>query len=205
MQRLAGFSLIAYDTNCLVYYCFLVDIPETNPKVTITVRQTEQARAVTDYLVSHQQKVTTILAAYEELNDCIYNAVEDRMIDREVAAQLGYSQNEKVPDQRKLQVQQSVERKAKKLESKAWFYLDREYAADVSALARLQQFFNSQNPAKFGKSKKPGIVDMKLVNFSLLRQAPLVTNDRGVSNFSNELKSAGLGFAIHNLMDLKSP
>ncbi len=202
MQRLAGFSLIAYDTNCLVYYCFLVDIPETNPKITITVRQTEQARAVTDYLVSHQQKVTTIQAAYEELNDCIYNAVEERMTDREVEAQLGYSQNEKVPDLRKLQVQQSVERKARKLENKGWFVLDREYAADASALVRLQQFFNSQDPAKFGRSKRPKSVDMKLVDFSLLRQAPLVTNDRGISNFSNELKTAGLGFAIHNLMDL---
>lgn len=202
MQRLAGFPLIAYDTNCLVYYCFLVDIPETNPKVTITVHQTGQARAVTDYLVSHQQKVTTIQVAYEELNDCIYNAVEDRMTDREVTAQLGYSQNEKVPDLRKLQVQQSVERKARKLENKGWFVLDREYAADASALARLQQFFNSQDPAKFGRSKKPNSVDMKLVDFSLLRQAPLVTNDRGISNFSNELKTAGLGFAIHNLMDL---
>lgn len=202
MQRLAGFPLIAYDTNCLVYYCFLVDIPETNPKVTITVHQTGQARAVTDYLVSHQQKVTTIQVAYEELNDCIYNAVEDRMTDREVTAQLGYSQNEKVPDLRKLQVQQSVERKARKLENKGWFVLDREYAADASALARLQQFFNSQDPAKFGRSKKPNSVDMKLVDFSLLRQAPLVTNDRGIYNFSNELKTAGLGFAIHNLMDL---
>lgn len=202
MQRLAGFSLIAYDTNCLVYYCFLVDIPETNPKITITVRQTEQARAVTDYLVSHQQKVTTIQAAYEELNDCIYNAVEDRMTDREVAAQLGYSQNEKVPDLRKLQVQQSVERKARKLENKGWFVLDREYAADTSALARLQRFFNSQDPAKFGRSKRPNSVDMKLVDFSLLRQAPLVTNDRGISNFANELKTVGLGFAIHSLMDL---
>jgi hypothetical protein len=202
MQRLAGFSLIAYDTNCLVYYCFLVDIPETNPKITITVRQTGQARAVTDYLVSHQQKVTTIQAAYEELNDCIYNAVEERMTDREVEAQLGYSQNEKVPDLRKLQVQQSVERKARKLENKGWFVLDREYAADASALARLQQFFNSQDPAKFGRSKKPNSIDMKLIDFSLLRQAPLVKNDRGISNFSNELKTAGLGFAIHNLMDL---
>jgi len=202
MQRLAGFSLIAYDTNCLVYYCFLVDIPETNPKITITVHQTEQARTVTDYLVSHQQKVTTIQAAYEELKDCIYNAVEDRMTDREVAAQLGYSQSEKVPDLRKLQVQQSVERKARKLERKGWFVLDREYTADASALAKLQLFFNSQDPAKFGRSKRPKNVDMKLVDFSLLRQAPLVTNDRGISNFSTELKSAGLGFIIYNLMDL---
>jgi hypothetical protein len=200
MRRLAGFSLIAYDTNCLVYYCFLVDIPETNPKITITVRQTGQARAVTDYLVSHQQKVTTIQEAYEELNNCIYNAVEERMTDREVEAQLGCSQGQKVPDQRKLQVQQSVERKAKKLENKSWFVLDREYA---SALARLQQFFNSQEAAKFGRSKKPKSVDMKLIDFGLVRQAPLVTNDRGISSFSNELKTAGLGFALHNLMDLK--
>ena len=104
MERLAGYSLIAYDTNCLVYYCFLVDIPETNPKVTITVRQTGQARSVTDYIVSHQQKVTTTQAAYEELKNCIYTVVEDRMTDREVAAQLGYSQSEKVPDQRKLHI-----------------------------------------------------------------------------------------------------
>lgn len=202
MQRLAGFSLIAYDTNCLVYYCFLVDIPETNPKVTVTVRQTGQARAVTDFLVTHQQKVTTTQAAYEELNECIFNAVEYRMTDREVEAQLGYSQGDKVPDQRKLQVQQSVERKARKLESKGWFVLDREYATDASALAKLQQFFNSQNPTKFGNSKKPNTVDMELVDFSLVRQAPLVTNDRGISNLSNELKTAGLGFSIHNLMDL---
>lgn len=204
MERLAGYSLIAYDTNCLVYYCFLVDIPETNPKVTITVRQTGQARSVTDYIVSHQQKVTTTQAAYEELKNCIYTVVEDRMTDREVAAQLGYSQSEKVPDQRKLQVQESVERKARKLENKGWFALDREYAADASALARLQRFFNAQDPAKFGKSKKPTTVDMELVDFSLVRQSPLVTNDRGISNFSNELKTAGLGFAIHNLMDLKA-
>ena len=69
-------------------------------------------------IVGLQRKVTTTQTAYEELNECIYNAVKDRMSDREVAAQLGYSQIEKVPDQRKLQMQQSVERKAKKLERK---------------------------------------------------------------------------------------
>ena len=205
MQRLAGFPLIAYDTNCLVYYCFQVDIPETNPRITIKVRQTDQVRAVTDSLISGQRKVTTIQEAYAELNECIYNAVEERMTDREVEAQLGYSQGQKVPDQRKLQVQQSVERKAKKLENKGWFVLDRDYTADDSALEKLRKFFGSQDQSKFGKSKKPGAVDLKLVDFSLAKKAPLVTNDRGISNFSNELKTAGLGFAIYNLMDFKVP
>lgn len=204
MQRLAGFPLIAYDTNCLVYYCFSVDIPETNPRITVKVRQTDQARAVTLQLVSQKQKVVTIQEAYAELNDCIYNAVEERMTDREVEAQLGYPQGKKVPDQRKLQVQQSVERKAKKLAAKDWFVLDLEYTADAAALARLQRFFDSQDPSKLGKSKKPKTVDMKLVDFGLVKKAPLVTNDRGISNFSNDLKTSGIGFDIHNLMDLRA-
>ena len=203
MQRLAGSALIAYDTNCLVYYCFYVEIPESNPKVFITVRQTDQARAVTEHLVSHQQKVATIEAAYGELKNCIYEAVEARMTDREVEKLLGYPQGAKVHDQRKLQVQQSVERKARKLENKSWFVLDREYEANPPTMARLQHFFNSQDVAKFGKSKRPGIVDMQLVDFSLQRQAPLVTNDRGISNLSAELSAAGLGHDIYNLMDLR--
>lgn len=203
MQRLAEFRLIAYDTNCLVYYCFQVDIPETNPTITIKVRQTDQARAVTDCLISSQRKVTTIQEAYAELNDCIYNAVQERMTDREVEAQLGYSQGQKVPDQRKLQVQQSVERKARKLENKGWFVLDGDYAADASVMDKLRKFFDSQDQSKYGKSKTPSIVDLKLVDFGLVKKAPLITNDRGISNFSNELKTGGLGFAIHNLLDLK--
>src|SRR5262245_42017832 len=116
MKRLAGCLLVAYDTNCLVYYCFQVDIPQTNPKRTVMARQTGHARAVTERLISNQQKVTTTLAAYAELRDCIYGAVEARMTDREVEAQLGCAQNEKIPDQLKLRVQLAVERHATKLE-----------------------------------------------------------------------------------------
>ncbi len=203
MRRLAGFLLVAYDTNCLVYYCFQVDIPKTNPKVTVTARQTQHTRAVTDCLKSNQQKVTTTQAAYGELKECIYHAVDQRMTDREVEAQLGCAQNQKVPDQIKLHVQLTVKKKADRLEDKSWFVLDREFTSDSGALARLQEFFNSQSHAAFGWSSKPKAVDMELINFGSVRQLPLVTNDRGIANFADQLSAAGLGFRIYNLMQLR--
>lgn len=202
MQRLRGFPYIAYDTNCLVYYCFEVDIPETNPKLTVRGRLTPQARAVTEFLKSNQQKVTTTQAAYDELKECIFNAVDDRMGDREVESMLGLPQGKKVPDQLKLRVQQAVERHVTKLERKGWFVLDREFCPDLSTLQRLQRFFDGQDAHRFGRSKKPKTVDMELVAFGLARQFPLVTNDRGISNFASELASSGLSYKIHNLMDL---
>ncbi len=205
MQRLTGFTLVIYDTNCLVYYCFYVDIPESNPSVTVTALLTQHTRSLTEALIANQQKVTTTQAAYAELQECIYDAVESRMTDRQVEAQLGYAQHEKVPSQLKLHVQLSVERKVRKLENKSWFILDREFSPDSAAVALLQQFFNSQNPSSFGRSHKPTKVDMGLINFGLERQLPLVTNDRGISNFASQLATAGLGFKIYNLTDLTTP
>ena len=47
-----------------------------------------------------ERKITTFLAAYDELKNCVNDAVERRMTDREVEAQLGQALQRQVPGPR---------------------------------------------------------------------------------------------------------
>lgn len=202
MNQLDGFPFIAFDTNCLVYYCFWVNIPEASPQVVVKARQTERARLVVEQLQSKKKKITTFKAAYDELQECVYGAVETRMTDREVEAQLGCPMGIHVSDKIKLHVHQSLEKKVRQLEAKSWFVVDRDFTPAVSDLQRLKEFFDSQEKSALGYSKPPSEIDRGLINFGFVRQFPLITNDKGISNFSQKLREAGLGFKIHNLIEL---
>jgi len=203
MDRLAGFAVIIFDANCIIYHCFRVDLKVDATVVSVTSRFTPHTRQITEKLIANNQKVTTTQAAFDEVRDCVFNAVEERMSDREVEAQLGYAQGEKVPDQIKLKVTQSVEKHVRKLQtSTSWFYVDTGFVPDGMALRALKRFFDSQSTATLGKSKPPSQVDMELINCGSQRQLPLVTNDRGISNFAEQLIAARLAFRLHNLMDI---
>lgn len=202
MERLRDFPYIIYDTNCIVYYCFLVNLKNGSATVTVTARFTAHTRQITDKLVANSQKVTTTQSAYTEVRECLYEAVEDRMAYREVEHQLGYAQGVHVPEQIKLKVLQSVERHAQKLPTNSWFSVDASFVPDSNALKALKHFFASQNPATLGKSKPPSQVDLELVNFGFQKQWPLVTNDRGVSNSAAQLSAASLAAPIYSLVEL---
>ncbi|MEI8015292.1 MAG: hypothetical protein WCH20_10705 [Nitrospira sp.] len=202
MQRLKDFSYIIYDANCIVYHCFFVDLQVGSATVTVTSRFTIHTRQLTDKLIANNKKVTTTQSAFDEVRECLYAAVEDRMAYREVEHQLGYAQGEHVSEQVKLKVLLSVEKHAQKLPTNSWFSVDANFIPDGNAIKTLRDFFARQNPLTLGKSKSPGQVDLELVNFGVQRQWPLVTNDRGISNSAEQLRTANLATFIYYLMDL---
>lgn len=205
MQRLACFGTVIYDANCLVSYCFYVDVLVNRTTVNIDRRETAHTRQVTEVLKANKQKVTTTQAAFEEVRNCTADAVRDRMAYREIEAKLGYPQGVNVDEQIILKVTLSVAKKVKKLETNDWFYVDSTFIVNDNALNALKIFFSSQDREKFGKSKVPSEVDMGLINFGYQRKWPLVTNDRGISNFAQPLSAGGLAFSILNLMEIKPP
>lgn len=202
MERLGGFAYIIYDANCIVYHCFFVDLRIGSATVTVTSRFTIHTRQITNRLIANSQKVTTTQSAFDEVRECLYNAVEERMTYREVEHQLGYAQGEHVPEQIKLKVMQSVEKHAQKLPTNSWFSVDASFVPDGNALKALKHFFTCQNPTTLGKSQPPSQVDIELVNFGFQKQWPLVTNDRGISNSAAQLSAANLASSIYNLTDL---
>ncbi len=205
MHRLSGFPSVIYDTNCLVHYCFLVEVLVSGSKVTISDTLTMHTRQITEALKRNQQKVTTIQAAYDELRNAISGAVWRRLSHRAVEAQLGYLQGQHVPDQIKLQVMRNAERHVRRLETKTWFFVNTQFSAATRSLAALRRFFDCQPPEAFGRASVPGEVDLALINFGYQSQSPLVTDDTGIFRFSAPLHTAGLAFHIFNLRDITLP
>ena len=202
MQRLEGFPRIAYDTNCLVYYCFEVNIPDSNPRRTVRAELTGRTKAITEILKNNGQEITTIQAAYRELQDCVNRAVEDEMNKPGVKEMLGIAQSDPVRQQTKWHIQKTVEKHVKKLENASWFILDREFTPRAAAFDSLRLFFDSIPPEALGDSERASAVDIALVNFGAVFNIPLVTNDGGIYKFATEMKSAGLGFRIYSLTEL---
>jgi hypothetical protein len=202
MQRLEGFLSIAYDTNCLVYYCFEVNIPDSNPRRTVRAELTGRTKAITEILKNKGQQITTIQAAYRELQDCAYSAVQAEMDKPGAKEMLGIAQCEPVREQTKWHILKTVEKHVRKLENASWFVLNREFTPTTTAFASLRLYFDSIPPSALGNSERASAVDIALVNFSAVYQIPLVTNDAGIYNFAPELSSRGLGFRIYGLMEL---
>jgi hypothetical protein len=202
MQRLEGFPRIAYDTNCLVYYCFEVNIPDSNPRRTVRAELTGRTKAITEILKNKGQEITTIQAAYRELQDCVYSAVEDEMDKPGVKEMLGIAQSEPVREQTKWHVVKTVEKHVKKLENASWFVLNRDFTPSATAFDNLRQFFDLIPSEELGNSERASAVDIALVNFGAVFRIPLLTNDAGIYKFATKLSSAGLGFRIYGLMEL---
>lgn len=206
MHHLAGSVAVIYDANVLVFQCFSVEVTFRGNKVPLNHRLTSHTRQITTALQYNQQKVTTTQPAYDEVRNCIADAVTDYMSNnRAVEVQLGLPQGEKVPEQVKLQVLRAVEKHVRKLQAASWFYVDTTLVPDNNAITALKQHYHSQPSALLRQSKPPSQVDLELINFGFQRKFPLVTNDRGISNFAPGLVAAGLSFHIYNLCDLVLP
>lgn len=202
MQRLEGFSQIAYDTNVLVYYCFEVNIPDANPKRIIRAQLTPHTKAITETLKSNGQKITTILDAYRELEDVVNKAVVKELDTPRAKQMLGIAENAPVRQQTKLHVQTAVTRHVKKLKAASWFVLNHEFTPSPTAFASLRKFFDSIPLVDLGDSDPASAVDIKLVNFGAVSQIPLVTNDGGIHKFAGRLQAAGLAYRIYDLKAL---
>lgn len=202
MQRLEGFSHIAYDTNVLVYYCFEVNIPEANPRRFVCAELTPRTKTITETLKSKGQKITTILDAYRELQDVVNAAVVKEMNNPRVKKMLGIAENAPVRQQTVLHVQTAVAKHVKKLKNASWFVLNHEFTPSPTAFASLRTFFDSIPLADIGDSERASAVDIKLVNFGAVSQIPLVTNDGGIHKFSGRLQAAGLAYRIYDLKTL---
>lgn len=202
MQRLEEFPRIAYDTNCLVYYCFEVNIPDSNPKRTVRADLTERTKIITEILKSKGKKITTIQAAYWELQGCVYTAVIREMEKPGVKEMLGIPQNTPIREQTKLHIQSTVERHVKKLQSATWLVVDSQFKASQAAFTSLREFFNSIPAEELGNSEKASAVDIQLINFGAVQRIPLITHDGGIYRFTTRLQAKGLAFRIYGLTQL---
>lgn len=204
MQRIAESAFVAYDSNCLVYYCFLVEIPETTPRICVKAIYTPQARSLTEFIISNGQKIITFTRAYDELRECIYAAVTERMTHRDIEALYGCEYGVHLSDKEKLRVLTSVEKKVRKLQNNSWFVIDKTFVPNADELRKIEAFFASQKPEDFGTSMIPSPMDREFINFGLTKTVPLITNDGGISKFARQLQGQGLAYRIFNLLELNS-
>jgi hypothetical protein len=204
MDRFKNYSRVAYDTQIIVYYCFLYG------KYKLTGRTTK-ARDLTQYLVNNGTNIC--------VPDFIINEINHKTIPRIV--------NDYVEDKRRpilewpphpshglvLKLTDKVKDNFENLQRKNYFNVV-DYSPDEVTLNSIKSFFmnfNDKNKLdeflnlKNTDKLSPSDEDLMLILFAKDHQIPLISNDWDITFFVEELVNTNLAHEIINFKDISYP
>ncbi len=208
---------VIYDANLFVYYCFNCKIKIGGNNITVKhVLFTDKIIGFTCKILNQGKRVLTTENTMLEIErKTIAEIVEEITEDANFKKFLRMQSN-KVPSTIKYYICRKVEEKFKEIKQKDWLTIQ-PHQCDAIAIQRIKAVYDTlycKNDQRImaiaSKNKKRGIdshypssVDMELIDYSNTKRAPLISNDRGITSFTNELTAANCCHAIIALPDLK--
>lgn len=196
MEGLLRYERVIYDTNCIVYYCFRIQEEDsTGRPVVVTGPHTQRARRITDILVVNKKVVCTLRLAWVEAEKVLVEAL-NRLVEE------GYIQNQlqiprAVPHALKFRLAKSLREGLSRMKAERWFVIDGSYVAQEARMEMVRTLYEqfARDPATRDRIPQyktvPSNQDISLILFSGHARFPLLTNDREIYNFAQELAQHG--------------
>ena len=204
--KIPPYSQALYDANIIIYYCFFVNI-----KGGITLKYsdfTSKSHKLTKEFIDNNIDISSPQLIINEIHRKGIAVIVDEYCDSyEGKSRLGFSY---VPDALRHQISERITQKLRKLKDKDWFKVIN-YIPDMIDIDAVEKFYTSietttkmvEHMDKKGvDSPVPSYHDMLLICCSSDCNAPIITNDSDITNFSSELKSNGHCFEVINLNDV---
>jgi len=203
MNSLLLSTHVAYDANCLIYFCMHSEIIDGENKVVVVFPDlTDKIREITDRLVAKGKGIKTIELIYEEVarSDRAGLVVNRLANSDEVRRQLGLARGEKFPSIIKFRIIKSLDKKVRSLKGKGWLEIV-SFEAPGEDLEKVRNFYRSlsNDPQMIEIMRRknrphscPSAEDMHLLLFSAKSAIPVVSNDNELVLFKDGLVSNGL-------------
>lgn len=204
-----SFSVVLYDANCIIYYCFEAQEKFRGKLHTLKCSLTDKVHTLTHKFIRDEKNIKTIRMVWREIfKKGIAEIVREVCLTPEFRRILGCPQyHGHVSYRMRLRLERKLERKIKRLSSKTWFKID-DFTPDPSLVSTVKNFYNSllSHPKmvthmerKKMRTPYPSMEDMSLLIYSSIIKAPLVTNDRDLTDFKSELEREDICFEIIKL------
>lgn len=196
MRDLLQFPCTVYDANCIVYYCFKIETQDVNgTRVVVLGPETQKARDITSQLVRYAKTLCTLIAAWTEVANVLAKALQSLIDEGYIARHL--RTDEQISPTLRLQLLKSLKREMVALDRSDWFSVIRGYTPTLMRVREVRDLYAqfARDPAtqeRIPPNKgNPSNVDIALLLYSGHARLPLLTNDREISNFAQELRERG--------------
>lgn len=203
MISFSGYKSVIYDANCIIYYCFKTE--QLSRKGTLVIIDsppyTDITRNLTQYLIDIKIKVRTVLVVFEEITEEVLSrTIKQRISDEYLRRELGLSHGEKFPEDIEYRLNKKLKKKVKRMRYERWFELDEQYTPKRVVLDKIRAFFEKRKTL-IGHKGMPSYNDITLILYSKDTILPLISNDRHICDFREDLEKAGYTHKIVPLED----
>lgn len=206
MQILLAYATTIYDANCIVYYCFEIDMRrDAGGALKIKDQRTDTVRGITARLVAEKKTICTLKCAWDEVRRVTVRVLNERLDEPAFRADAGLA-NQQLPDDLRLHLAHELRKNISNLGRQVWFSIDDTFAPAAVAVQKVRDLYHTlvadtSNSHRFTPCKDPvpSPEDIHLILYSAARRAPLLTNDHNIYEFEQELRTAGLCEAIRPL------
>jgi hypothetical protein len=187
-----------YDANCLVYYVFRISERRSSGEaVVIEGPHTQRARRITEELVANKKTVCTLRLAWEEAEKVtVASALKETLKERFVQARLGVEG--RISSLLEYRLVSGLRAQLAQLKRERWFLIELQFTPNQAKITMLRETYAkfALDPEKQQKippyKGDPSFVDLALIVYSEEKTLPLLTNDREIYNFAEELKGMKL-------------
>jgi hypothetical protein len=208
MQQLLGYSTVIYDANCIVYQSFSVmEHDTTGVSVHVSSPDTARARRITNSLVYNKKTVSTVRRAFEEADKILVGKALTQLIENGTIQQQLKIKG-KLDPMLKLRIAKNLRGELERMKRQSWFVIslfvaDQKRTEQVKELYRVFCLDPELSKRIPGGKGDPSDVDISLLLFSADCKHPLLTNDRELYKFSDELREKGFCELIRGFPDIK--
>ena len=214
MASFTGYKKVIYDANCIIYLCFKTEEQgkSGNWVVIDSPPFTETTRRLTEYLRTHNKIICTLKLVFDETMSLnLAEAVKERTSEQNLRNALGLSRGEKFPEHIEFKIVRKIKQKLRRLQYEPWFEVDSNYFADLKSISEIRNFFQTMfnNPTirprfKPHKPPIPSRPDISLILYSRDTLFPLISNDRHIFEFKEELAHSNHTHKIIPLQECNS-
>jgi len=214
MASFTGYKKVIYDANCIIYLCFKTEEQGKSGNLVVIDSPpfTELTCRLTEYLKTYNKIICTLKLVFDEIASLnLAEAVKERTSDQDIRDALGLSRGEKFPEHIEYKIVRNMKKKLIKLQYEEWFEIDPNYLANPQSISEVRNFFRAMfnNPTiqprfKPHKSPIPSRPDISLILYSRDTLFPLISNDRHIYEFKEELANSNYTHKIIPLLECNS-
>lgn len=214
MDSLLAYPAIIYDTQCFVYYCldFLEKIGGVD--TALLSDKAKFIQKITGRLISIGKRVVTIQKLYEEIarSNLTASIISDFVEDQNIRKRLGVRATSPVPFAIKLSLMRKLDKKIRGLQSKNWLTIH-PFSGSPESVQSIRDFYTSlERDARMIELLRrkgrtvcyPAENDIHLILFSKEKALPIVSNDRDLVDFREDLEQKAFCHKIIPLLTIQT-
>ena len=197
MPAILAYTTLIYDAQLIVYYCFKSEhFQNGTPVVIDSPPYTDLTRNLTQFFLQKGKTIKTIGVIFDEINKTrTAKIVKERLNDADLRTKLGLKRGERVNAMLELKLNRKITKKIAKLQYERWFKVDYSYNPDSKLLSAIVNFFK---PIKLAGDigYKISHQDCCLIAYPKETTLPVISNDRDIYYYRNDLERLGLTHKI---------